>query len=267
MPLVFQMSHIIFGTDSRGRGLEQYIHQNNALTTHTLHCIIIPGGTLSTIIQQVQNKIQSLTQQHNHTTIHCTIAAGICNLTKKTFHQGGMEISYLRDANNIASIKQTISSTYQTMHSNNIHFNLVHIPPASISKYSEFNIQHGKLKQSSFTTTDFHEQQTTLEQDIQDINNHISTQNQIYSTLSIRWDRDILKCKKRKRGRNNNNTKISQCFSYSDLYDGVHANSQLKNKWFYFLVKSTDKSVFKSDTDSEEEEENTWDFKRSKLTS
>ena len=260
------MNHIIIAGDSRGRGIDSYISNNNAFTSDQVHYIIKPGGTLSTIFQQVQSRIHAIQHNHNTTNILCTITAGICNLTQKIYHEGGMEICYKHNTDNIINIKQQISTYYRLMNDQNVKFNLTHIPSASLSKYSEFNIKNGKLTQSAFSTSELEQQQSLLESDLEDINNHISTLNSSFHTFSVRWDRDLVKCRTKTRGKNGKLSKKCKVTTYTDLYDGVHANAGLKDKWFHFLVKSIETSLSPHHTDSDSEPEtSSWDFKRCKL--
>ena len=178
-----------------------------------------------------------------------------------------MEIFYEQNQENIESIKNQISSFYKSLQDQNITFKMVHIPSASLSKYSDFNITKKKLTQTTFSDTQFEQQQKNLENDVEEINDHISLQNQIFKTHSVRWDRDLMKFSKKKRGKNGQNCKNCKSFSYSNLYDGVHANSFLKCKWFTFWVNSIEKSLNShSDTDSDSEQGGSWDFKRFKTS-
>jgi hypothetical protein len=71
--------------------------------------------------------------------------------------------------------------------------------------------------------------------------------------------------KKKKRGRENKIVKKVVKISYKDLYDGVHPNDNLRNKWFYFMCLSINNSfqfVNEEQDDSDSDSDHSWDFKR-----
>ena len=59
-------------------------------------------------------------------------------------------------------------------------------------------------------------------------------------------------------------------FTYAHMYDGVHPDDYLRDKWFKILCQSIINdlsSLHESSSDEDDESEiQTWDFKRQKLT-
>lgn len=164
----------------------------------------------------------------------------------------------------------------------NTKFKLVHIPPVSLLMYDNFNRQRAKLFNSKFTLADKLKQQNELETHITIINSNISEMNCSSNLHSVRWDRDVMRFKSKKRGRNQKYKKSIKSFCYKEFYDGVHANHSLKKKWFSYMLESSDKdcsqtptqssNTHHSDTssDDDDDDDNTsssWDFKRIKKVS
>ena len=266
--LLHQMNHLILAADSRGVVLENYAATHSISKEYEIHQIIMPGGKISTIsaaINKTIRKIKSI-NVHIEQNIQIVMMAGICSLTEKFKHINGTEVKYIRDTNNIELIKQDISNLYHNMQKNQIHFKVAHFVPANLTKYTTFNQEKRKLTTPFYTAEKTITQQQHLEEDITNINNHISHLNQQFHRYSVRWDRDLISCKSKKRGRNGQIKKKIQTVSYKNLYDGVHANQILKDKWFYYLFQSIEKDNTENKIDDSDSDcENTWDFKRSKL--
>ena len=144
-----------------------------------------------------------------------------------------------------------------------INIRIAHIPSVSLKKYADFNKSKGRLHACLSSDEEKSQQQKLLEKDIDSINAHISGLNFIYNKPSLRWDKQLLVFKSKKRGRNGKMKKVKLC-NYHDLYDGVHANNQLKCIWYLNLFKSITMhptNTTQTDTDSDSDHE-TWDFKR-----
>ena len=198
------MNHLILAADSRGVGLETFINSHAMSKDHEIHHIIMPGGKINTISSAIHKTINTIKSKNVHVqqNINVVMMAGICNFTEKFHHENGTEVKYIRDENNLQAIKLEVSQLYCNMKKNNVQFKIAHIAPASLTKYTLFNIQKRKLKAQFYSVTDKLIQQQKLEEDITIINTHISSLNQQFNKCSLRWDRDLILCKSKKRGRN-----------------------------------------------------------------
>jgi hypothetical protein len=81
---------------------------------------------------------------------------------------------------------------------------------------------------------------------------------------NIHLDKDVMKISVKHRGKDGNKRKKIVKFVYNDFYDGVHPDIFLKRKWFYVLCQTTTSDFilpYHSD-ESEDETDNSWDFKR-----
>lgn len=258
------MNQIIIGADSRGRGLHRYLNKESSWAE--MNTIIRPGATLKTVAENVQQRIKSIDENESvSATFFVVLGAGICNLTNKIRHANGTEIVYENGALKKSLLINDLDIIYKEMNTPQIKTKVCHIPSVSLLKSRQHFFLTKKLCKSIFTDSEILEQQKSLETDISDINLHISSLNQKYKRLSVRWDRDIFTTKSKKRGYNKTYKKVS-FWNYSNLPDGVHPNSILESKWFTYLFKSLDKELslfYSNDTDSASDSDSeTWDFKR-----
>ncbi len=76
-----------------------------------------------------------------------------------------------------------------------------------------------------------------------------------------RLDRDIQKTVTKRRGPNNARSVKIKKYYYSSFVDGVHPCEHLKLKWFKLMCTYVHFNTF-LDVSSEDELEETWDFKR-----
>jgi hypothetical protein len=59
-------------------------------------------------------------------------------------------------------------------------------------------------------------------------------------------------------------------FVYSHLFDGVHADHHLQERWYHVMCQSIaadicERAVYVSSSDDDDDQMDTWDFKRNKL--
>ncbi len=265
------MAHTIIGFDSRGRHFEKYCEMHEKFLTHNNITIIVKGGgTISQLKTQIRSKIQEIKAnsyaRHEHSSFSIVLAAGICNMTTKISHPGGCQIIYHSSetkVQNVISDMQNFSKHFTTQ---GIQTKIECIPSASIMKNIEFNTAAGKLNHNILSLEEIQSQQKQLENDLVLINSHIMEINKKNNVTNIRWDRDLLRCSTKRRG----NCKIPiKKMSYQHLYDGVHPDTYLQSKWYHFLCLSiqTQQHLTKtntSDSETESEEDRSWDFKRFK---
>jgi hypothetical protein len=257
------MRHIIFGMDSRGAKLNKFLNQDPFDFQSTNHIIVRPGGKLGDVKNLVQKKVLEISKIDVFRTIWIIFAAGICNMTRKITHSGGTEIQYIRSDSNIQSVIAEFKEIQNFFHSfNNIFVKFTCIPSVSLDKFCTFNMGKGKLFYSIFTPDERKIQQSNLEEDLKIINLAL----QSFSVHApVRWDRDLLLCSTKKRGRKNKTSKKVVKTSYASLYDGVHPNDDLSHKWYSFMCHCLSIEILQaslSDSESDTDDEASWDFKR-----
>ena len=220
--------------DSRGEKLSRYLNAN--FPSWITYPFVLPGGTIPTLHHLLKQKLPFLEKEN----LHVVVAGGICNLTQKTKHQGGIQITY--NGNTRSRVSDLLYALHTLVTDINQNFNLpVHvvcIPPANLIKYSDEASRTGKLTSSLLTPAELAFQQKLLETDIAQINNEILQINQQQGLAPIRWDKSLQKIKIQKRGSNGENTNKKTLFCYNHLYDGVHPNTELSNIWFSYMCRS-----------------------------
>ena len=228
------MSSLIIATDSRGAKLKRYFSKHFPTIQPTIS--VLPGAKISDIHISLIETVKLVTSTPRSVVV---VAAGICNLTQKVDHAGGVQITYQGDT------RKRISDLLYQLHTLVFDLNVNHqfpvlvicIPPANLHKYAEKKMLQGKLEFSILTTEETTRQQDLLEHDITLINREIIQMNVMQGHSSIRWDNTILKIKIRKRGRNGQNSKKCSYFCYDQLYDGVHPDQELADKWYSYMCQ------------------------------
>lgn len=247
------MAHYIFACDSRGRDFGSFIL--NSETFQSDHSVIMkPGGQ----IHHLQTEIEKYLKPKLQNVV--IFFAGICNFTKKIRHAGGIEVIYRE--RNVPEIIQQLDSLNSFLISKNVLLKIASIPPVSLKAYQIFK----QIRTSSFSDAELSQQQLNLFEDVEIVNNYICSLNESNFVNNIHLEKDLKKISTKHRGKSGKNTKKIVKYVFNNLYDGVHPNAFLKEKWFNVLLYSTSEFVcsmsvdIESDTDTDITD--TWDFKR-----
>lgn len=269
-----RMAHeVLIATDSRGRNIHTYMDQQTILPKHIkIHTIFRPGATInrlqSSILHHIQTHPHMQKIQSPSYIIHLiVIAVGICDLTTRTRHPKGPELCYIRTPHKIQDIITQIQTLYSQLTVMKFKVKFATIPSVSLKKHNTF---HNTLN-ITYTIDELSTQQTQLEEDITCINNAIRHLHKPHQLRVLRWDRDLLKTKIRKSGKNI--TRIKK-LTYNHLCDGVHPDSHLQQKWFHCMCHSVAEDMadhidgYEFSTSSEDEDDDqaatpSWNFKRS----
>ena len=209
------------------------------------------------------------------------IACGINDLTQfKRNKEGENELHYSgKEATEViqelvkfkTDIKQIIP---------NALVGFVTIPPLSFKLYHEHCKQKQGLKHPELTDEILETYQTRLDSELDKINNLIKVENCLKQSghskgcMTVSWHNTV--CRQSKRKRNSGRYKVVTKNNFKELYDGLHANSDLKHKWFNQIIDEiraeirytvSDREEVTVDehhtTDSSDSEcEGSWNFKR-----
>lgn len=258
-------TQVFIYTDSRGAGLQRYIRRNDCFMEGNVSVTVQAGGTIEHLTRIMKQKVQTLKQTY-FGTIFFIMAAGICNFTEKVHLKNHeYQIIYEHKLEKIETIKAKLSYIYNYMSINNVNFKAVHIPSSCLLKSKMYNVSKGKLSPITCIMSDGEilQQQQLLESDISIVNEHISHLNEVHLRRSVRWDRNLVLCKQKLRGRLGNKKKNHQCIIYDNLYDGVHPNPSEAAKWYTFLCKSIQLDI-QDFAASDIVTNDSWDFKRQK---
>ena len=187
--LQMYMNHIVIGTDSRGRGLREYITRSNFFPQSHIHLGIFPGGKFDHVSSKALQQVDGIFRQDKLASVYCYVGAGICNLTTKSKFMHGTNINYVQNSENVANLKNNIVNFYHTTHKNGIHAKIIHIPPVSLLAYNKYSTSNQMYDMQDTISTE----QAKLEENLDSINDYISKINQDYRKTSVRWDKDLKK--------------------------------------------------------------------------
>jgi len=233
------MTCICLISDSRGRGLKDYI-KKRYIEDFPEACNIpifencLPGGNFNTLCYQLKESTRVAKSQYPHHNITALLFGGICSFTHKISKPTKQEISYASNPRRIVNIKHALQDINTYCVSQNIRLITTTIPPASINKNVDFNMQHRKLLHSAFTDNERNDKQNELEQDVTEVNNFMTS----CEAHAVNLHTEVQHTKRRRNGRSRTGTtKAPQIspktrFCYKELTDGVHPTEALKTVIF-----------------------------------
>ena len=168
------MPGILIAADSRGAKLQRYFLKHHPL----LHPhLIVKGGAQ---VSELHVKIKAALSSHYHySPVDIVVAAGICNLTQKVYHEGGEQVTYDGET------RQRVSDLLYQLHglvtdiniNHHISVHVVCIPSVSLSKSAEQQILKNKLTFSILSESEMAQQQLMLEHDLKLVNLEIVQMN------------------------------------------------------------------------------------------
>ena len=229
-------------SDSRGRGIISKplppIHD------YTSENIIIPGATIERLKLETKEFLKHNDPLKNRVFI-IKLAAGICEITNREFHAGGLELSLRPRTNALANIKDfknSISSLgLKTL------ISLVTIPPVSFVDNYNYNVSKGKLRNPKYSDINREDFQSELFSIRKIINDEIileNTKDQYISGIGIcrssqlLWHLNIIKTSKRRKS-----SPVITRIPHNYLPDGVHPNETIITKWSESLQQSVTQDI------------------------
>ena len=193
------------------------------------------------------------------------LVGGICNFTEKVKHPGGVDIRYKR-AGKISKFIHELDRLTAFLNSANTPFLIASIPLMSIQTYLNNQFSRNSRFRSILSPQEITDQQIHLEADIRTTNIHITHLNTSNAVRNLHLDRDITKTTIKSRGKCNKNKKKITKFVYKNFPDGIHPSDDLKYKWFNLICGAIFSQFISVNgqysSDEEEEDDESWDFKR-----
>ena len=253
---------LIIVTDSRGIGIDNFIHLNNLEDDFKIVTIVIRGCDLI----RAASIARSLMQSYAHRNCYCILFVGICSLTEKERSRSVRAIRYPADNRTIKleCITQVLGNL-KTEFGDRV--NVPTIIPASLGKFFTFSNPHRKVP------SNLQEEQLQLLDDIKSINDIIKESHiQSVSTTINLAGRFYSSSIKRNRKTKSGAKRRVEKFSDSNLFDGLHLADEIKSTCFSLIFEGARRDLERlkisqkqspsrtSSDDSESESE--WDFKR-----
>lgn len=243
---------VIIFSDSRGRNLAKHLHKVDQTDIDIKYEVqILPGATLDTIQKRIERS------SRRYTWDLCIVLAGICNFTEKITNRNHRYLQY-----KTSQLSETKTTIEQILRSSNDKLHLCTITPAALEKFSNFRKGDDTVQ----------EEQLNLLKDIEEANRTIININIERDLPTIHLARLSYSLSLKKQGPTKK--RITK-FTPTDLPDGVHPSRNLEEKWAKYIAKQANSIIRKNqaklneeqqdDTEDEAHEES-WNFKRQKLS-
>ena len=217
-------------SDSRGRGLEDYLGSHPLPEDQQFAVLVKPGKSLSQLCPIIINTIDS----YDNNQVYCIVYAGICGLTDRTTDKSiSKRASVLRYQDTYRGDKiecNTDSAKFlKNRYGDRINFCTI-IPADLISYFCRHNPGHPVPE---YLNTE----QKALEEDVLAINKALLDLNSSIITNINLCSRAQVKSKK-KRQRSGQKVVYRRVikFSYKELIDGVHFTQKLRDIIFGLII-------------------------------
>jgi len=264
--------------DSRLVGFDRYVRPTNL----NLDFVIKRGACVEDLVEPTVQLLQQK-EFRNADIVVVKLVAGINNFTSIISHSEGKELtlshtSELGVFQKIVAFKERVKKVCpQAL------VGFATIPTLSFQKNIQHRIEVGKLRKSKYSSGEILRFQQELDEKLVQINARIKFDNSRKQTghskgcLTVSLHRDITReSKRRNRG---GKLRVVTRNTFNQLYDGLHAKSELKLKWFERLCKalkseisftlkdraaSVRVTIEEEVTEEQTSRSNSWDFKRNK---
>ena len=217
-------------SDSRGRGLSEYLRTTKELPEGTIYRdSAIGGATLDRLFKELRTHTRDLSRRHPTRRIIVTLNGGLCNLTRKTRGRGKEEVLYspTDPALVVNSVQQTIDDIIEYTNARGYYLIIATILPVSLSASRDHLISNRRLHRPTITDVELQRQQADLDRDVQLINSHI--ENSAVKGLSsyVNFHRQLEQISLR--GPKSKKTRRIT-IRYDRLADGIHPAEALQTR-------------------------------------
>ena len=261
---------LVLIADSRSYGFSRYNQPEELQTFY----VVKRGAKIQDLTDESLDKIKQI---RSDIPLIVKIACGINNLTHFVYHSGGKELteSACTTIEVIGQFQELKRKIKQLRPDSLVGF--ITIPGVSLEKCNKHLSNRGLLSQPRNKGQILDSTQRSINEKLDEVNKWIKATNSCQQEghnrgcRTVSWHNSILKRSKVKR--QNNNYKIVYRRNYKQLYDGLHAVSDLKKKWFWEVTKaaikeskytSKEKAVEASSSSDTDTLDLSWDFKRPK---
>ena len=233
--VVTKIIKVLICTDSRGAGLNELITEArlNALDDNTQIKVKVVievrrGAKIEELVKLAE--IRRCAGKYDH----CIVIGGICNLTVRHREEGKQFLTYT-DRGSPQTIKNSIDGCLNTG-DNQIFFSTV--TPASIIKHYAYYNSNEKPYQEDLVR----EQQEHLIEDCTELNKYIREKNEEKHLPTLALAGLVYQSTK-KRDHRTKKLKTQYRFSDRHLYDGVHLDAELKQRWATVILQFIGKII------------------------
>ena len=227
----------IIVSDSRGRGLDDFIGNHPTPEDHQYVLEIKPGKSLSQLCPTIIHLIDSYNKDHTY----CIVFAGICGMTDKTFDKTvSRKATILRyqDTYRQDKINNNIDTAKFLKNSYGDHINFCTVIPADLVAY--FRHHNPNLPVPDYLVSE----QKALEEDITIINKaFLDINSPAITNLNLSRRAQVRSKKKRQRSGSKTVYRRVTKFSYKELSDGVHFSPKLQATVFGLILDTSIRDI------------------------
>ena len=198
--------------------------------------VISRGKTVEELYSDVVSTLRTVPSDR---IISFKFCAGINNFLQKAYL--GAKGSVFRPSNlsaeafieSLANIKSKLKARFPN---SKVAFGT--IPPVHFGHLQESRLKSGLLKEVHFTADEIALFQDQTNAKLALVNCDIIELNKVERVWTLGLSEIIVKCHTKSSGRSNSKAKKVTSYHFERLYDGLHARSDIKQKWFNLIIKA-----------------------------
>ena len=241
--------HVI--TDSRGVNFQTILPKD--IISDQIFCVTVISGA------RLQNLTECATRHQEKYELQI-IAGGICDITKKE----GNYITFSEDSGRLPQLEKTVKSARAALGAKLLFANILY---AHVEKHNNFkyNCVKRKGKGDHISPPPVTLNQKALEEEVRRANAIIEEEGTSQDLPTIKLDQALICNSSKRKNRAKKQTVRTKGISYTHLYDGLHADAQLKTRWCMNIAtgaRQAYNNIVLASSQGSSQEEDWEDFKR-----
>lgn len=227
-----QTPHFVIVLDSRGFRFEQKKQPSNLEISY----VISRGKTVEQLYDQTVTELWWVPSDKK---LSFKICAGINNFIEKEYL--GAQGTEFRPSQttpeffieSLANIKSKLKARFPN---SRVAFGT--IPPVHFGELQQSRLRSGLLKTAKYSAAELSEFQDRVSAKLTLVNSEIIELNKLERVWTLGLAEIIVKHHKKSCGRSNVKSKKVTSQHFQRMYDGLHAKSHIKQKWFNLIIKA-----------------------------
>ena len=216
-----QIMKLAITTDSRCRGLHDFIKEfnGNIVNESNVELSVRGGAKLGQLKDHLDSTCtRLLARPADNRRFIPILIGGICDISIRSSYGA---LSY-KNTDTVTLVKSDLDAIWESYPT----CITATIPPVDLNKWNE---KHAPTKLAHTN------EQVQLEKDTEEINQYIRQRNDRTGLPHINLDKAVHTYSLKRKRKGTHPAKRTSKFISKDLYDGVHANNDLKKKWFQHI--------------------------------
>ena len=218
--------------DSRGYRFEQKRQPPNLDISY----VISRGKTVEQLYEQTLTELWWVPSDRH---ISFKICAGINNFIEKEY-LGSLGSEFRPSRITVESFIETLADIKSKLKARfpNSRVAFGTIPPVSFSDLQKSRLKSGLLKSAKYSEEELNEFQDCVSAKLSLVNSEIVEFNKLERVWTLELAEVIVKTHKKTKGRSNKKSSVVTNVYSQRMYDGLHAKSHIKQKWFNLIIKA-----------------------------